>query len=434
MKRSIAALLLLGLSQSAFATDRVWFAPLPGIPGYTPLPGVTDYWNLFYDNAQWANSMNRVGVFEMIAQTLDCGSDAQLTNAFQFMGRHNMQFALSSGIVSGNCSEGSGGGSGAATQIHRALDHGATVNYYVFDEPFYFFYYPNSYNPCGKKFATPEALADEIGFQYLIFKEDPALTPIQIAEDEVFEDMDYPGLGSDFGRYLDRLKAWGVNIVAVHAEGEVEWASWQDSDSQIRPQLQSRGIKYGLIREGMNVGATTDGDWMSAAEWRINYYRSTLQMQQGRLEPDQNIFQSWDSHGIPDHAMPESDPTAFSYLINTMGVIGNIDIPAGGTSWTVAGVSGGWFLDQSANTDAGIDVIHVWDYGPSGNTFLGWTTPVPNSRPDVAAYYGSQFSGAGWGFIIPALGPGAHTVCFFPHSSVTGNFEWSQTKCKSFQN
>ena len=43
----------------------------------------------------------------------------------------------------------------------------------------------------------------------------------------------------------------------VHDEGDVQLWAWQDTDAEIRPVLDARGIKYGIIWHGMNVARTT---------------------------------------------------------------------------------------------------------------------------------------------------------------------------------
>jgi hypothetical protein len=81
----------------------------------------------------------------------------------------------------------------------------------------------------------------------------------------------------------------------------------------------------------------------------------------------------------------------------------------------------GWAVDRNATSDAGIDVVHVWAFGPGGATFLGMAG-VGGARPDVSAILGAQFVNCGFWLTAPGLPPGTYTLVVYAHSTLTGTF------------
>jgi hypothetical protein len=83
----------------------------------------------------------------------------------------------------------------------------------------------------------------------------------------------------------------------------------------------------------------------------------------------------------------------------------------------------GWTLDRRSTSGTGVDVLHVWAFPTSGAApiFLR-AAPSGQSRPDVAAVYGSRYRNSG--FTIPVtLAPGTYDIVVYPRSTVTGAFE-----------
>jgi hypothetical protein len=100
-----------------------------------------------------------------------------------------------------------------------------------------------------------------------------------------------------------------------------------------------------------------------------------------------------------------------------------LDLPA--VASTVSGpfAVGGWALIDDPVT-TGIAAIHVWAVPVTGGvpTFLGVAT-TGDTRPDVAALFGAQYTHAGYYLIAPALPPGVYDIAVSAQSSVTGTFE-----------
>ena len=89
----------------------------------------------------------------------------------------------------------------------------------------------------------------------------------------------------------------------------------------------------------------------------------------------------------------------------------------------------GWAIDRSAPAGTGVDTLHVYAFPDPGSgrppMFLGVAT-VGVSRPDVAAIYGSQFEGGGYGLLVDraaaGMAPGVYEIVVWTHSSVCNAF------------
>lgn len=87
----------------------------------------------------------------------------------------------------------------------------------------------------------------------------------------------------------------------------------------------------------------------------------------------------------------------------------------------------GWAVDTRATIGPGIDVVHIYAVPHNGSpaVFLG-TLPVNQAAPpNVTQTFGAQFGSAGWGTSFANLMPGAYTLVIYPHSTVTGQFDFN---------
>ena len=81
----------------------------------------------------------------------------------------------------------------------------------------------------------------------------------------------------------------------------------------------------------------------------------------------------------------------------------------------------GWAVDRNSTSDAGVDVVHVWAFGPGGAQFLG-VGAIGFARPDVGAILGAQFANCGFSVAAPGLAHGTYTIVVYAHSRLTGTF------------
>jgi YD repeat-containing protein len=104
----------------------------------------------------------------------------------------------------------------------------------------------------------------------------------------------------------------------------------------------------------------------------------------------------------------------------------SIDTP--GTGWWVNQPFhiGGWAIDLGAPSGTGVDAVHIHAIANGGAgawTFLGAAT-YGGARPDVGAYYGTQFTNSAYGLNASGLAPGYYQINVYQHSTVSGL--WTQ--------
>ena len=106
----------------------------------------------------------------------------------------------------------------------------------------------------------------------------------------------------------------------------------------------------------------------------------------------------------------------------------SIDTPGNwaqvGATFTIAG----WAIDRNAPSGVGVDVLHIYAYlnGTGTPVFLG-AASTGGARPDIGAYFGSQFTNSGWGLTATGLSPGNYLLVVYPHDTITGNFTGAST-------
>jgi hypothetical protein len=108
----------------------------------------------------------------------------------------------------------------------------------------------------------------------------------------------------------------------------------------------------------------------------------------------------------------------------------SLDLPANGSTVAQPFAITGWALDGGASGNAGVDFIDIWGYPNPGSgaaaVYMGQAR-TGGSRPDIAAAFGAQFAGAGYGIAVKGLPPAVYQIVAFAHSTVTGTFVDSRT-------
>jgi hypothetical protein len=104
-----------------------------------------------------------------------------------------------------------------------------------------------------------------------------------------------------------------------------------------------------------------------------------------------------------------------------------VDTPQDGSTVSTRVTIAGWAIDAAAATGTGVDAIHVWAYPTAGGppVFAG-AGVLGDARPDVGAYFGSQFANAGYHLEVSTLAPGTYTLVVYGHSTVTAAFSIEQ--------
>ncbi|OFW29487.1 MAG: hypothetical protein A3H97_00990 [Acidobacteria bacterium RIFCSPLOWO2_02_FULL_65_29] len=77
---------------------------------------------------------------------------------------------------------------------------------------------------------------------------------------------------------------------------------------------------------------------------------------------------------------------------------------------------------------SGVDTVHVWAYPAAGDDpiFLG-VADSGDSRPDVAATYGTRFDRSSFSLTATGLPPGVYDVVVYAHRASTHAFEGAQS-------
>ena len=104
----------------------------------------------------------------------------------------------------------------------------------------------------------------------------------------------------------------------------------------------------------------------------------------------------------------------------------SLDSPANGATVGQAFQVSGWAFDRAATTGTGVDFVHVYAYPNPGSgqapVFLG-AAPYGQSRGDVGAAFGSQFTNTGYTLQVGALAPGPYQLAVYAHSIVSGSYQ-----------
>jgi uncharacterized protein (TIGR03437 family) len=296
---------------TATPTQTIWFAPI--IPAaWNNMIGSVDYLDLFSPGAPWTTASSRIQVFKMYTQMLSptfpgSFSDATLQQIFAYLNSHRIALAVEFPPLTptAECGMGVEGFAGelalpVATRIRQL---GGNLQYVAFDEPFYhgsdLYPGPNACNWTPQQIAA-NALQSAVQIRTVF--------PNVIVGD--IEPV--PGGADWLSQYTAGIDAWRAAAGAPFAffHFDVNWqVNWGPAVESMRRTLQQRGIPFGMIYNGWPTDLS-DASWIGDSE---NHY---VQWEtEGGAIPSHVIFQSW--YPYPQHVLPESDPTAFTYLIDS---------------------------------------------------------------------------------------------------------------------
>jgi hypothetical protein len=296
-------------SVSVFQPPKAWFAPRPNLEHENY--GSVDVVALFSPTAPWATAASHIQVFKLYTFEVDLFADADLTNLFADLKRRHIALALEwPGLTPDGCGfgiEGFDQSNGVETgqyYAQRIREHGGSLQYVAFDEPFYFGGIYSGTSACSW---TPDHVAQNAAQTVAKIR--------SIFPDVIVGDIEVVPALSPAPGWLDGYQAWvdawqratGTPLAFFHFD--VDWNSdWKPAVAALARALKLRHIPVGQIYIG-SVDAPTDAAWVESAEQRLTDFET-----RGSPTPDQVIFQSWEA--LPRHVLPETDPTTFTHLID----------------------------------------------------------------------------------------------------------------------
>ncbi len=308
---ALARLAALIVATSLFlpAQQIVWFTPVPAARHPVGFFGAVDYLSLFSPTAPWQRAASHIQVFKLYEDGVDVLSDHDLRNLIGGLQRRKIALALEAPVLSsttcGTGIEGFGGSVLPIVQRIKAL--GGTLTYVAMQQPFQ---WGTLYKGAGSCQWTPEHVAANA---LLAITEAKAVFPNLLVGDIMavppFRDAS-PDWAAQYGVWFETWrKLAGAPLAFFHVD--VDWTvpNWQAAVADIRPVATGHGIPFGIVYNGF-LTDETDAVWMAAAENHFVDY----EVRDGNAPPEQVSFQTWNPH--PTHVLPETDPTAFTYLID----------------------------------------------------------------------------------------------------------------------
>ena len=293
---------------AVFPPPTLWFAPVWDNTQAPPY-GASDYFALFSPNAPWANAALHVSVFKIYAHMLDIYDSATLRNMLADLKRRHIALAIEWGALepvdSCDWTEGfdfRGSGLHYATRIR---DLGGTLQYVAFDEPFQ--HTSSLYQGPGACLWSAQQIAQYVARDLAQIQS--IFPDVVVGDIEVLPDFD--SVDNWLGPYQQWLDAWEVETGKPFAffHFDIAWTNdWKSPAAALARALRARNIPVGQIYIG-DADAGTDASWIASAL----QHTADVEISVG-LKPDQVIFQSWEPR--PMHALPETDPTAFTYVID----------------------------------------------------------------------------------------------------------------------
>jgi hypothetical protein len=285
-----------------------WFAPFPH--NTSGDPGVLDFFALFDAGAPWDAAAAHIQVFKMYEQIM-AFPDSSLRTMFADLRRRHIALALEFGpLLVTTCGGGEGfrddRGLQTAQRIH---DLGGVLQYIAFDEPYFFGAIADGTNACHY---TPDEVAanakQSVDTLRTVFPD------LVVGDIEVIPaDATVVSGGTPDTRWLDGYQRWvdawqrvtGEPLAFFDFDVAID-GDWRGSVEAMRRALKIRSVPFGLIYVGEG---NSDAEWVaSAAQFASDYENK------GGTVPDRRIFQSWIR--FPTHALPETDPSTFTYAIN----------------------------------------------------------------------------------------------------------------------
>jgi hypothetical protein len=285
---------------------QIWFGPLDPSPPDTsrPFSGL-EFFNLFEDEAAWANAASRTHVFKLYGGWVAwVASNAELKRVVDYVDRSGMALAFEAGPLTptDECTgeiEGFAGPAEAIRIVQKIKAVGGKIVYVDLEHPYDAATFADSPGSCRM---TPEEIALNVS-RFIetvrgVFP-DARFGAVETAQHDV----------NHVSKWVEAYRSvMGEDLTYFHLDLDYNQPNWPQRALEIETYLHSQGIEFGLFYIG-NWQDTSDEEWVARAEERFVEY----EVKYGG-HPNHAVFQSWHPH--PEQLLPETDPSAFTYLIN----------------------------------------------------------------------------------------------------------------------
>lgn len=280
-----------------------WFAPL-NLEQVGR--GSVDYMDLFTPDADWNEAAGHLQVFKLYGGWAETGPFGELEQAVAAIRQRGLGLAIEHSPLfpDDTCGQSIEGfaGPGFLKAVQRVKDAGGSLNYVALDEPYYWAHFYDGDQAC--QWST-EKIAKDVG--------DMILQARQIFPDLIVGDIEPvtgPANAAAYKAWLETFRAVnGFDIAFLHLDMDWSHSTWPDEALQMEAYGRELGIPIGMIYIG-NSFEEDNATWLATAGERVKRYELVAG---GR--PDHIIFQSWNDK--PDHVLPESDPTAYTWFVKT---------------------------------------------------------------------------------------------------------------------
>jgi hypothetical protein len=281
---------------------QIWFGPQPPNSAIA----VPDYFDLFEANAPWQQAARGIHVFMLYGGWINGRStDAELQQAVADIQRRGLGigFEMAPLQQTEECPhtiEGFGDPLWAATfVVTRIQQADGRANYAFLEHPYDAVAYSNAPEACRY---SPERTAQDVAL--FVHSVRSVFPEIRIG---AIETADHS---------VEAVRLWveayravvGEELDSFNFDLDYNRPGWPEQARAIEEYVHGRGMEFGIYYRG-DENAASAAEWIATAEQRFVEYEVIAGGQ-----PDRVIFQSW--HPQPDHVLPETDPSAMTYLVN----------------------------------------------------------------------------------------------------------------------
>lgn len=299
----LAALLLIGPRADAQIPEpEIWFNP------HGPAVDLLDMWT---DDAPWRHAARKVKVLVLVHWWVRQQTDATLIQILDYAKQHHMMLDLSTEPVARLPTDTCGNEEGymspgeMASTVNTLVRLGAALDWVDMDGPVMSGSYDPSSNGC--QYSIP----DLVNRVTMTMQDVVAAWPsVKIMEIEPLATLQQtPTWRQDESAFHTGLmRQIGRPVLVMQADVQWQFPGWKQAMLNLYSYLHEQNMRFSVIYDA-NATASNDADW-------INSVVANWEAVEGELHivPDAVLFTSWNS--FPAHNMPETSPTAQTWLIN----------------------------------------------------------------------------------------------------------------------